>query len=254
MPSGATRARRAAAAGARLGGAFTLIELLVVIAVILILASLVSTAVRNGLRQSQRAACTSNLKQWSAALTLYAGANQRFFPDNLGGMHCSWVSVTVKRFTETYLIPMGEFGGAERMRADHVIHCPTQQWHRVYGSPGGPGGTGYTMGLVGYFYLPHRDVNSCDYTYAGNEWVAKTKITSPPVTTPIMMDMKQYMDNDQGWFWEGVPYSSHIRRSGEPYGGNFLFADGRIQWYPSSEVELGATIGGWRCYYKIDVK
>jgi prepilin-type N-terminal cleavage/methylation domain-containing protein/prepilin-type processing-associated H-X9-DG protein len=249
--------RTGACSGARKSGrgldAFTLIELLVVIAILMILMAIIITSVQSALRQSQRAACASNLRQWAVALRTYAISNEQFYPDDRAGMHLSWVSPTVKNFCTQYLTPMGEFGASERMRADHIVHCPTQEWHRVYGSLGGPGGGLVSdMGLVGYFYLPHRDPTSCNYTYAGNSWVAKRRLTDPPFKAPIMMDMKQFAANGQGWYWDGVlPFSSHIGPSGEPTGGNFLFQDGHVRWYPSSEIDLGATVGAWQCFYKI---
>ena len=236
------------------GRAFTLIELLVVIAVIAILMAMVFTALQTALDQSERSSCANNLRQWGIGLRQYGLANSQFFPYNLDGKHTSWVGPTVNKFCADYLLPMGEFGGSERMAGDHVIHCPTQEWHRVYGSDySGPPGTAFSgMGLVGYFYLPHRTITSCDYTPAGNSWVAKRRLTSGPTKAPIMMDMKQYADNGQGWFLDGsMPWSSHVDETGEPKGGNYLFVDGRVQWYESSKIELAATVGSWKYYYKI---
>ncbi len=236
--------------------AFTLIELLVVIAVILILASITMPVVQNALRQSVRVECTNNLRQWGQALFTYAAANERFYPDNRDGYHTSWVGKTVKRFCREYLLKMGEFGGGERTRGNHIIHCPTQQWHRVYGADyTGPPGTAFAgINLVGYFYLPFRDPTNCDYTYAGNDWVAKRYIDDDPADAPIMMDMKQYhTGTPTGWYDASgtIAWSSHIRSSGEPVGGNFLFADSHVRWYKSEVNELGATVGGWQMYYKI---
>jgi len=236
---------------------FTLIELLVVIAIIMILAAMAMVAVQQALDQADRASCANNLRQWAAALRAYAVANSQYYPDNRKGKHVSWVSPTVKRFCANYMMAMGEFGGSERMREGHVIHCPTQEWHRIYSSDySGPPGTAFSgMGLVGYFYLPHRDVSSANYTYAGNSWVTKRKLTSHPVNAPIMMDMKQYADNGQGWYLDGtVPWSSHVGPTGEPTGGNYLFQDGHVRWYESAKSELAATVGAWKYYYKIPVK
>jgi len=242
-------------AGLRRHRAFTLIELLVVIAVIAILAAMTLSAIQLALGQAERTACKSNLRQWSSALRLYANANNQYFPDNRRGQHMSWTSPTVNRFVDGYLIKMGEFGSSERMADAHVIHCPTQEWHRFYGKDfTGPPGTAYGgMGLVGYFYMPHRNIASCDYSPAGNSWVARKKVTSEPFRAPIMSDMKQYC-TVRGWFLDGsLPWSSHIRSDGEPIGGNFLFVDGSVHWYRTEDIELGANIGSWRCYYKIDI-
>jgi hypothetical protein len=46
-----------------------------------------------------------------------------------------------------------------------------------------------------------------------------------------------------------------------PTGGNFLFEDGRVEWFPyrrrtekrPASIEVGAVIGGWWMWYKIPI-
>ncbi len=59
---------------------FTLIELLVVIAIIAILAALLLPVLAKAKEQANRANCSSNLRQWGLAQTLYLDDSSQLFP------------------------------------------------------------------------------------------------------------------------------------------------------------------------------
>ena len=124
--------------------------------------------------------------------------------------------------------------------------------------------------VIGYFYLPFRDPNyplnaGLNYNVTGLQgWIEKKKFGGEFAKAPIAMDMKQAMGslstsgtaNNPQWFNPDptLPYSSHIQGTGEPYGGNFLFEDGRVNWRKSRDIDPGfAGVGmpTWVFYYKI---
>lgn len=59
---------------------FTLIELLVVIAIIAVLAAMLLPTLAAAKEAGNRSACTSNLRQWALALTMYLNDNSQDFP------------------------------------------------------------------------------------------------------------------------------------------------------------------------------
>lgn len=253
--------------------AFTLVELLVVIGIIALLLAMLFPALRRARTQTLRVQCASNMHQWAVALQGYAAQNKGSFPYNLDGQDMSWIGSTVQQFATEFIgqdlnglttdkIPNGE--------GDHVMYCPTQQWHRYVrdnwtSAPGtlptpptySNGGAG-SQELVGYFYMPYRNTDPAsanrlqnDYSQAGDTWVSKKKFYDNGASNaPILSDMIQAAGLGN---WGGpVPYSSHTELAGNvPAGGNFMFEDGHVEWFDLASIGVGDNCGGWLCYYKI---
>ena len=241
--------------------AFTLVELLVVIGIIAILIATLLPALRKAKDQAVKIDCASNLHQWGQALAAYAAQNKGAFPNNMNGRHLSWISPDMKDFLNEFLMPLKGFTADDAAKGGraHVTYCPTQDWHRYVRETSADDAFGNE--LIGYFYLPHRNPASCDYTPAGETWVTKKKFGQEGRHAPIMSDMIQSI-GEFTWGGEGQPFSNHCKAgTNVPSGSNFLFEDGRVEWVhyqprhtgvPAS-IEVGATVGGWYTWYKIPI-
>lgn len=264
---------------------FTVPEVLAVVAIIMIILSILLPSLSRARIITYRTTCAANMRNWGMALRSYANMNRGFFPDNryvgtdatlraemnaaypptyVEGYHLSWNSSVVQKFWREYLVANNT---STKTNEHDVLNCPTQVWHQV-------NDINLAGGLVGYFYLPGRTQdNTTNYSYAGNGWAFKTRYAGPDANAPIMSDMKQWHP-DPAWGWRfgpgyakpGGPISSHARQTtAEPEGGNFLFEDAHVTWFqsdkgedpsiadPNDIIQLGATVGGWRQYYKIPI-
>jgi prepilin-type N-terminal cleavage/methylation domain len=150
---------------------FTLIELLIVIAIIAILAAMLLPALAKARSSARAVKCTSQLKQFGAALSLYTAGGERYFP------------VPVERTADTrgYATTLRGMIKAGSLSLK-MLSCPDDQVSTLHQSSLGPVSDKWSLGLSDLF-PSEESTAKISVGYGVNEaiQVQNTWLTGPAV-------------------------------------------------------------------------
>jgi len=215
-------------------GGFTLIELLVVISIIALLLSILMPALSKVKEQGKRIVCASQSKQVGLALAMYAQDNMDRFPVDLYDQsHWIWdVSVSI-------IDSVIEAGGTRE-----TFYCPSNpkfnndsQWEFGEELADGPYRvTGYYWFIERGQYLKGEMEQGSGHKRFLKKFTVKQASEAELVADAVMSEKED--DIFDAMFRNPILRTSHLKRGGDPAGGNILFSDIHVDWRKFDDMEM----------------
>lgn len=209
--------------------AFTLIELLTVIAIIAILASMIMPSLSRAREMARRSSCASNMKQLGLAFIQYTQDYDERFPKagnwQAWGNGGHWVKGVNSADGSTAL---AKFTKAED-------YAPRGNKVDIIGGAIYP----YTKAVQIYVCPSSRDGQATGLSYSMNCTLSGQAQFSVQSDTEVALLVDEAYPSD-GYFWATTDSSASDQMTQiHNGGGNILFCDGHVKFYPFSKFYAG---------------
>ena len=222
--------------------AFTLIEILVVIAIIGILSALLFPVLSSARERGRQTACLSNLNQLGLAFAQYAQDSRGKYP--LAGNYQAWANGAhwVSGVKDENLAALAPDASDDFP----YIDMPTPRKANVQAGALFP----YVKNTSVYVCPSNRDGQKKGLSYSMN--CAVSGLSTSRINTPsdiVLLIDEEYATD--GYFWAlntkvvtGLGVSTDRLTKEHNGGGNLLFADGHVKFYPFETFPLDSTDQG----------
>lgn len=209
--------------------AFTLVELLVVLAVLMVLSALLLPAVNRSRSKARAIYCVNNLKQWGVAYHLYANDWKDFLPTEGSASSPAapgaWYNTLPPYLGKpSYKDIPGQGSSIQQFAPLHIWVCP----EKIFQSPTS------SSGQNAYFYAMNERINKLGSTNLGHVtrfWIRY------PAETVFLFDVKAHSPSGE----PTASFSRYPYRDLHGKGCHFLFADGRVAWFPTAAYFDGTS-------------
>lgn len=218
---------------------FTLIELLVVVAIIAILASLLLPSLSAARKKAKLSACTSNLRQVSMLLSMYASDNDGYLAGTTFGNRpnrtcLTWYDPDATHWSDAWVATNPYIEPSEWKGAGQAFYCPSAPLSATWADTEST----VTGGVLTYIMVN----NEMKYTwYDDNPTLGPSRCSGGKLDS---FDPRSTLLQD--WVFEPTASSNrpNLYRTSHDGGGNVLFVDGAVDWHAASEMEVEVNANG----------